>query len=126
WRASRAGAEKFHSGLVPHAGTDTRLWREVVELGAVARRLGEFRGSRVRAEVALLWDYQAGWACDLGAHPSSEVVYGETAHDLHAALRRAGVTVDVVPPGTALVGYKLVVVPTLYLCTDKTAHSVAA
>ena len=33
WRASRAGAEKFHSALVPHAGTDTRLWREVVELG---------------------------------------------------------------------------------------------
>ena len=32
WRASRAGAEKFHSALLPHAGTDSRLWREVVQL----------------------------------------------------------------------------------------------
>ncbi len=48
WRASRAGAEKFHSGLVPHAGTDTRVWREVVELGAVAGRLGEVRGKSGR------------------------------------------------------------------------------
>ena len=62
WRASRAGAEKFHSGLVPHAGTDTRLWREVVQLGEVCGRLGEVLGTRVQAEVALLWDYQAGWA----------------------------------------------------------------
>ena len=29
WRASRAGAEKFHSALLPHAGTDTEVWREV-------------------------------------------------------------------------------------------------
>ena len=33
WRASRAGAEKFHSGLVPHTGTDTRLWVEGIGLG---------------------------------------------------------------------------------------------
>ena len=29
WRQSRAGAEKFHSAMLPHAGTDTRTWREV-------------------------------------------------------------------------------------------------
>jgi beta-galactosidase len=34
WRASKAGAEKFHAGLVPHAGTDTKVWREVAALGA--------------------------------------------------------------------------------------------
>ena len=38
WRASRAGAEKFHSGLLPHAGTETRQWREVVELSRRPRR----------------------------------------------------------------------------------------
>jgi beta-galactosidase len=130
WRASRAGAEKFHSGLVPHAGTDTRLWREVVELGAVARRLGEVRGSRVEAEVALLWDFNAGWACDQQAHPSSEVTYGAVAHDLHGALRDLGVTVDVVPvddrSALDLTGYRLVLVPTLYLCSDATAAAVQA
>ena len=132
WRASRVGAEKFHSGLVPHAGTDSRLWREVVELGAVAGRLGEVRGSRVDADVALLWDHHADWACDQEAHPSSEVRYGAVAHDLHASLRRQGVTVDVVPVSDAagvtpdLTGYRVVLVPTLYLTSDATAAAVQA
>jgi len=130
WRASRAGSEKYHSALVPHAGTDTRLWREVVELGAVARRLGEVRGSAVQADVALLWDYQAGWATEQPAHPSEEVTYGEVAHDLHASLRRRGVTVDVVVPGPdlgeRLASYGVVLVPTLYLCSDETAAAVRA
>ena len=33
WRASQAGAEKFHSGMVPHVGTDSRVWREIKGLG---------------------------------------------------------------------------------------------
>ncbi|HEX8496013.1 MAG TPA: beta-galactosidase [Actinomycetales bacterium] len=126
WRASRAGAEKFHSGLLPHAGTDTRLWREVCELGGVAERLGEVVGSRVEADVAILWDYQAAWACEQPAHPSSELEYGQVAHDVHAALRAMGVTADVVHPDDDLARYRLVVVPTLYLCTDAAAAAVAA
>ncbi len=34
WRASLQGSEKFHSALIPHAGTDSALWREALELGA--------------------------------------------------------------------------------------------
>ena len=44
WRASRAGAEKFHSGMLPHAGTDTKVWREVVQLGQALRSLAEISG----------------------------------------------------------------------------------
>ena len=126
WRASRAGAEKFHSGLVPHAGTDTKVFREVTRLGEVSARLGELVGSRVEAPVALLWDYPSTRAATLQALPSSAVEPGQVAHDLHAALRSAGVTADVVPPGTDLSGYRVVLVPTLYLCSDETAAAVAA
>jgi beta-galactosidase len=75
WRASRVGAEKFHSGLVPHAGTDTKIWRDVVELGRVLDTIGEVAGSTVRAEVALLYDWQAWWAAELDSHPTSELTY---------------------------------------------------
>ncbi len=126
WRASRAGAEKFHSGLLPHAGTDTRLWREVVELGGVCERLAEVVGTRVQSDVAVLWDYQAGWACDQDSHPSSLVRYGDDAHAVHRALRDRGITADVVHPSTDLTGYRLVVVPTLYSCDDDTAASLHA
>lgn len=124
WRASQAGAEKYHSALLPHAGTDTRLWREVVQLGQVCGRLGPVVGTRVDAEVALLWDYQAGWACDQPSHPSDLVRYGDDALALHRALRDRGITTDVVHPEQDLTGYRLVLVPTLYSCTDAAAARV--
>ena len=33
WRAARAGAEKYHSAVLPHAGSDTKTYREAAELG---------------------------------------------------------------------------------------------
>ncbi|MGZ4774070.1 MAG: beta-galactosidase [Oryzihumus sp.] len=119
WRASKAGTEKYHSGLVPHAGTDSRLWRDVVHLGEVVGRLGEVAGSRVEARAALLWDYESGWATDQPSHPSELVRYGEDAHAVHAALLHRGVAADVVHPGTDLSGYPLIVVPTVYLWRDE-------
>ena len=41
WRASAFGAESFHSALVPHAGEDTKLFRQVCELGAALKTLGD-------------------------------------------------------------------------------------
>jgi beta-galactosidase len=123
WRASRAGAEKFHSALVPHAGPDSAAFREVLELGAALGRLEELAGSRVEAHAALLFDWAAWWACDLGSHPSADLRYLDAAHDWHRALTGLGLTVDVRPPWTdaaELARYPLVVVPTLYLSRDAT------
>jgi beta-galactosidase len=118
WRASAAGGEKFHSALVPHAGPDSARFREVVALGAGLRRIGEVAGSRVAADVALLWDWNAWWACDLGSHPSQELRYVDAPHRWHRALTDLGATVDVAHPSADLSAYRLVVVPTLYLVSD--------
>jgi beta-galactosidase len=126
WRASKAGAEKYHSALVPHAGPDSARFREVVELGAALQKLGEVAGSRVEADVALLVDWEAWWACDLGSHPSCQVRYMDAALRWHRAVTELGATADVVHPSADLSGYKLVIVPTLYLCTDETAAALRA
>ena len=126
WRASGAGAEKFHSGLVPHAGTDTRLWREVCQLGQVLTAAQEAHGSVVSNRAAILFDWEAWWGCELDSHPSIDVRYRDRAEDFHRALTSLGVGVDVVHPGTDLTAYDLVVVPTLYLVTDETVTAVAA
>ncbi len=125
-RQSVAGAEKFHSGLIPHAGTDTRLWREVVDLGSLIDRLGEIAGSRVDAEVAIVWGYESWWATELDSHPSVDVRYPDRARAFHHALWDLGITADVVRPGAPLDGYKSVVVPTLYLADDAAAEAVRA
>ena len=126
WRQSRAGSEKFHSALVPHAGRDSARFREVCELGAIAARLGELRGSRVEADVAVLWDYQAGWAASGPAMPSGDLEYSLVGQTIHRLLRDRGITADVVHPGADLAAYRVIVVPTLYLVRDEHAAAIAA
>lgn len=126
WRASRGGAEKFHSALVPHAGTDTKVWREVCRLGSDLAALREIRGSRVESQTAILFDWSAWWAADLDAHPTADLRYADVARGVHRALWRAGITADLVPPTADLSGYRLIVVPTLYLVDDAAAERLAA
>ena len=126
WRQSRSGSEKFHSALVPHAGEHSDRFREVCELGAISQRLGEVVGSRVEADVAVLWDYEALWAMSGPCMPSSVIDYVTAGHTVHRLLRDRGITCDVVHPSADLSRYKVVVVPTLYLVSDEDAASVAS
>ncbi|MEK8107312.1 beta-galactosidase trimerization domain-containing protein [Micromonospora sp. M12] len=52
------------------------------------------------------------------SHPSVDVTYADRLNALYGALWRAGVTADVVHPSADLGGYRLVLVPTLYLVRD--------
>nr|WP_281386904.1 beta-galactosidase [Jiangella mangrovi] len=118
WRQSASGAEQFHSAMVPHAGRDTRLWREVVELGATLRDLSDrgLRNTRTEpARVALIMDDAAGWAWQAGPKPHHDLDLNAVARAYHRALWERNVLVDVVPPGTDLDGYAVVLVPGLFL-----------
>ncbi|HEY8472562.1 MAG TPA: beta-galactosidase [Natronosporangium sp.] len=126
WRASRAGAERWHSAMVPHAGTDTAVWREVVTLGGHLRRLGEIAGSVVDAEVAVLLDYPSGWAAEGPAQPSVDMVSFDEVCRWHAALWRRGVTANLAHPSHDLSRYRLVLAPALYLLDDPAVANLAA
>lgn len=119
WRASRAGAEKYHSGMVPHAGTETKVWREVVELGRALEAVSEVAGSRVAAAAALVFDTDARWGAELDSHPSIEAQPVRELREWHDALYRSGVTTDVRQSTDDLSGYRLVVAPMLYLVTEE-------
>jgi beta-galactosidase len=121
WRASARGAEKYHSALVPHAGTDTTAWREVLELSAVLDRLDEVAGTTVVADTALIFSWPSWWAAEGEGRPSEAVRYLEQVHAVYTGLRELGVTVDVVAPGADLGGYRLVVAPCLYAVSDADA-----
>ena len=126
WRASRAGAEKYHSGMLPHGGTDTKVWREVVALGAELAELTEVIGTRVDASVGVLWDYESWWAVELDSHPSQDITYLAAVRQWYEALWRRGVTVDFVHPGGDLGTYDLLLAPSLYLLTDTGAKALDA
>ena len=125
WRQSVAGAEKFHSAMVPHGGRDTRVWREVVALGEALKRLGPVKGSTVESRVAIVFDYEAWWASELDSHPSEDVKYLDLVREFHRSLFLRGVGVDFVHPAADLSGYRLVLVCTLYCVTDAAAANIA-
>ncbi|WEO77420.1 beta-galactosidase [Cryobacterium sp. SO2] len=126
WRASKSGTEQFHSAMLPHAGRDSRIFRDITTLGGHLGRLAEVTGSTVAgAQVALLHDNEAGWALKSGLKPTNNPVYADTARAIHSALFEKAVTVDVLPAWHDLAGYKLVVVPGLFLVSAENAQAVA-
>ncbi|MEZ3158457.1 beta-galactosidase [Microbacterium sp. BWR-S6Y] len=130
WRASAQGAEKFHSALLPHAGTETAQWRSVLEVGRTLRDLQPIAGTRVASDAAVLFDWESWWALENEGRPSEDLRYLDQVHAAHAALTAAGVSTDVVSADADLSAYRLVVVPALHLvrdaCADRLARFVEA
>ncbi|QEU87986.1 beta-galactosidase [Streptomyces viridosporus] len=127
WRQSRQGAEKFHSGMVGHAGEEGRAYREVKRLGAdLARIAPHVGGAPVAADVAVLHDWHSWWAGDQEARPSREVDYPRVLGAWHRALWQAHLTTDFARPTHDLSAYRLVVVPQLYLLTDAAVDNLLA
>jgi len=127
WRASFAGSEKFHSALVPHAGQNSKVWREVVQLGKNLQELTELTGSKVVNKVALIWDYESWWALDQPNLPSIDLNYINNALGIYHAFWDVNIGIDVISTSTThseLSKYKLVIAPMTYLMSKGTAKQI--
>jgi beta-galactosidase len=123
WRASAAGAEQYHSAIVPHAGPDSRIFAEARELGRLLPRLAE-AGGEVVAEVAIAWHVESWWALRQPHLPSDRLDYLAALQRAHRALWRAGITADFADLSADLTAYRLLLVPSHYLATDAVAEQV--
>ncbi|MER7394512.1 beta-galactosidase [Streptomyces sp. NPDC000151] len=117
WRQSAAGAEKYHSAMLPHAGADSDLFRSVVELGGKIKALAPVAGAaREPARVAVLFDWDSWWTSEHDSHPTSRLDYHREALDWYSSLLRLGIRADVVPRhGTDLAAYDVVIAPVLHV-----------
>jgi beta-galactosidase len=107
--------------MVPHAGPDSRVFREICQLGEQLARLGDVIGTRVTAEVAILHDWDAWRAVELDHQPHSGFRYLDRMREYYTPLWRANITADFAHPEADLSTYKLVAVPNLYQVTDVAA-----
>ncbi|WP_406124598.1 beta-galactosidase [Streptomyces canus] len=118
WRQSRQGAEKFHSAMLPQGGTGTRVWREVCDLGSRVADLGDLRGTRTRADVAMVWSWESWWAQSLEWRPSADLDARERLDAFYEALYDRHLTVDFFAPDAVAeldpARHPLLVVPQLY------------
>lgn len=127
WRQSKAGAEKFHSAMVPHAGEDSAVFRDVCELGADLNKLSDegILGSRLaKSRVAVVFDYESEWATEHTATPTQHVHHVDEPLAWFRVLADQGVTADVVPVRGAWDGYEMVVLPSVYLLSEETTRRV--
>ena len=119
WRQSKAGAEKYHSGMLPHAGTDSRIWREVKELGNELPKLDSIVASQVKADVAILMDWENWWALELDSKPSNDLKLIHQLYSYYKPLFDRNISVDFAHPGSDISRYKLVIAPNLYLVNEE-------
>ena len=119
WRQSQGGAEKFHSGMVSHnQDTNSRIFKEVVQLGTEMSRLDELVGTNYNAEVAIVFDWENWWALELDAKPSWEIKYIQQMRDLYIIFHELNIGVDFIHPKEDLSNYKLVLSIAQYLVTE--------
>jgi beta-galactosidase len=123
WRASKAGAEKFHSAFLQHVpAAQSRVFAEVKALGAELQKLKAVAGSLVHNRVAIAFDWHAWWAVELESKPG-RIDYAAWAQTLHRWFYLQNIGVDFVHPGTDLGRYALVLTPALYLLTAADASN---
>lgn len=123
FRQSAAGAERFHSAMVPLAGASTRVYRESAALGAELQALRALAGTPAPARVAFLFDWSSWWAAESPARPSTRLRVMDQMLAYYRPLHRLGLAVEVVPPTASLDRFDLVVAPNLFLLSAQGAKA---
>ena len=125
WRKGRGSYEQFHGAVVDHIGTDdTRVFREVAEVGELLRKIAPAAGTTVKPRAALLFDWDNRWAIDdAKAFSQASKKYEETCIDIWKAFFRLGADMDVVGSDEDLSDYNLVAAPMLYMLQPGTAEN---
>lgn len=125
WRQSERGAERFHSAMLPHTGTDSVSWKAVCALGAELRSLGDELDAPTRSEVGIMLDWDSWWSIEQSGLPST-IDYLTGIRAWYRTLYDAGVAVDFVNPRSDLRQYTAVIVPTLFVATSEALGSLSA
>ncbi|CAI0762978.1 Beta-galactosidase BglY [Serratia proteamaculans] len=128
WRKSRGSVEKFHGAVIDHSGRlDTRVGKEVCELGRLLAAMAPVAGSRVEARVAIIFDWESRWAMDDAQGPRNiGLHYEQTVVEHYRPFWEQGIAVDIINADSDLSGYQLVIAPMLYMVREGFAERAEA
>ncbi len=125
WRQSRKGAEKFHSAMINAWGDEqSRVYREVVQLGNELAGLAELLDATVPAQVAIVFDYENWWAVEFEQQPSVALQYLEQIRNFYEPLFAMNIPVRFVAATADLKPYQLVIAPLLYMVKPGVAERI--
>ncbi len=117
WRKGRGSFEQYHGAVIDHLGSsDTRVFRDVAEVGEVLKKLESVSGTKIEASAAVLFDWSNRWAiADLPGLAKETKKYEEICCSQYESLQRLGVETDVISVEEDFSRYRLIVAPMLYL-----------
>ncbi len=126
WRTARFGTEQYWHGILDHHGIPGRRYEEVKTMGQQLAKIGDqIEGSKVEAEVGMMLSYDSRFAFQIQPNnPGFD--YRVHFNNVYSAFYRNNVAVDIIRPDADLSGYKLVIVPAMYVLDDTVAASIAA
>jgi beta-galactosidase len=117
FRKGRGASEKFHGAVIDHEGTEnTRVFREVAEVGARLKTLDSIAGCSTPSGVALVFDWENAWALgDAKGFLQQNTAYDRTVIEHYSAFWKQAVSVDIIDSTRSFEGYDIVVAPMLYM-----------
>ena len=126
WRKGRGGFEKFHGAVMDHKnGSNTRVFRDVAELGERLEGLGELLSHTVnRPKAAIVFDWENWWALEDTQGPRLDFNYVKTILAHYRTFWEQGIEADLISMDASLEGYHLVTAPLNYLYKDGYAKRV--
>jgi beta-galactosidase len=115
WRTSRYGTEQYWQGVLDQDSYANARYQVVSQTGKELARLTDLlKGSKVVSPVALLVSPDSRWAFHIQPLVK-DFDYNRQLRLFYSAFRRAGVSVDVVFPGSDFSPYKIVMAPALFV-----------
>ncbi len=116
-RRTTGACEKYHGAIIDHVGHEnTRVFREVAELGAELEKIGGLTlGGRTKADVAIIFDWDNWWATGYSAGPNIRLQYCDEIMNYYKALSDRNIPADIISVDDDLSGYKMLLAPVLYM-----------
>ena len=119
-RRSKGATEKFHGAVIEHVGHEnTRVFREVAELGKELEQLGDaLIGAETPAKVGILFDWDNYWALEYTSGPTVDLRYVEQIQNYYDACYNQQVPVDMIHMDTDFEKYDVILAPVLYMVKE--------
>lgn len=122
WRTCPFSMEIFCYGVLDFDSVPRRRYFEVQKtVREVSGLEKEIKDLAVHSEVAIIRDFNCDWIFEVDRH-NPEFRYMRHLFNYYQALFRNNVNIDTISPDDDIIGYKLVVVPSLLLLDEKKAQ----
>jgi len=128
WRKGRGAFEQYHGAVVDHLGKDdTRIFKEVEDLGAAMKKIAKAAGTVINAKAALLYDWDNKWAIeDIKGLGHDTRKYDQVCYSFYREFLKLGVEMDVIASDSGFMDYNIVVAPMLYMLRPGVADEMKA